>query len=65
MLLFSYNRAPRWKKLDSIMAPAALFSMVLMLLEAFRIVAGELLQKHPVDLNQVDEWLQMIRSLIG
>ena len=63
MLLFSYNRVPRWKKLDSIIPAVAIILIVLLFLEAFRITAGNLLANHRVDLNQLDQWLEMIRSL--
>ena len=63
MLLFSYNRVPRWKKLDSVIPAVAIILIVLLFLEAFRISVGKLLANHPVDLNQVDQWLDMISSL--
>ena len=63
MLLFSYNRVPRWKKLDRVIPAAAVIVIVLLFLEAFRIAAGKLLVNYQVDLNQIDEWLQIIKSL--
>jgi len=36
--------------------------MALLFLEVFRITAGRFLVNAHVDLNQVDEWVQMIRS---
>ena len=63
MLLFSYNRVPRWKKLDSVIPVAAIIITVLLFLEAFRIAAGKLLVNYQVDLNQIDEWLQVVKSL--
>ena len=63
MLLFSYNRVPRWKKLDKVIPAVAIILIVLLFLEAFRISVGRLLANHPVDLNQVDQWLDMIKSL--
>jgi len=61
MLLFSYNRVPRWKKLDKVIPAAAIILIVLLFLEAFRLAAGRLLANHPVDLNQLDQWLEMIK----
>ena len=63
MLLFSYNRIPKWKRLDSFIPVVAIIIIILLFLEAFRLAAGQLLASHPVDLNQVDEWLHMIKSL--
>ena len=62
MLLFSYNRVPRWKKLDNVIPAAAIIIIVLLFLEAFRITVGGLLGNHQVDLNQIDEWMEMIQS---
>jgi len=41
---------------------AAILVMALLFLEVFRITAGRFLVNAHVDLNQVDEWVQMIRS---
>ena len=63
ILLFSYNRTPKWKKLDTIIPEAAVVVIIVLFLEAFRAGAGRLLVNHQVDLNQVDEWLQIIQSI--
>ena len=62
MLLFSYNRVPRWKKLDKVIPAAAIVIIILLFLEAFRISVGKLLMNYQVDLNQIDEWLQVVKS---
>ena len=62
MLLFSYNRIPRWKELDRVITPVAIIVIILLFLEAFRLVFGNFLTKHPLDLNQLDEWLEIIIS---
>ena len=64
-MLFSYNRNPRWKKLDALIAPTAMILIVLLFMEASRLVIGQLLKEHPIDLNKVDEWVQIIKSLGG
>ena len=63
MLLFSYNRVPRWKQLDSVIPAAAIILIVLLFLEGFRLAVGKFLASHPMDLNQLDEWLEIVKSL--
>ena len=63
MLLFSYNRVPRWKKLDSVIPALAFVGIILLLLEAFRIAAKGFLINYQVDLNQIDEWAEILMSL--